>query len=169
MLDNTEKQIASDTVAKDHRNLSKSSVMRIKLLLIGMLLSSFVAPACAETKQLDYTLTSDANQSFSGLIEQADSLAQRLAKQGFADPSTTAVEMRILAEREGLTAPIVYVRVTRADWQKQLNLRPATTYLRGADRLLGFKSPQNSQPQVFPSEAVSFVAPQSETNYYDNP
>ncbi len=143
--------------------------MRIKLLLIGMLLSSFVAPACAETKQLDYTLTSDANQSFSGLIGQAELLAEQLAKQGFADPSTTAVEMRILAEREGLTAPIVYVRLTRADWQRQPNIRPAITYLRGADRLLGFKSPQNSQPQAFPSATVGFASPESEPNYYDSP
>ena len=142
--------------------------MRIKLLLIGMLLSSFVAPACAETKQLDYTLTSDANQSFSGLIGQAELLAERLVKQGFADPSTTAVEMRILAEHEGLTAPIVYVRLTRADWQKQPNVRSAITYLRGVDRLLGF-SPQNSQPQIFPSATVSFASPESEPNYYDSP
>ena len=143
--------------------------MRIKLLLIGMLLSSFAAPACAETRQLNYTLTSDANQSFSGLIEQAELLTQKLAEQGFADPSTTAVEMRILAEREGLTAPIVYVRITRADWQKQPNVRPAITYLSGVDRLLGFKSPQNSQPQIFPSATVGFVSPESEPNYYDNP
>ncbi|PSB17200.1 hypothetical protein C7B65_19430 [Phormidesmis priestleyi ULC007] len=141
--------------------------MRIKLLLMGMLLSSFVAPAYAETKQLDYTLTSAANQSFSGLIEQAELLAERLAKQGFANPSTTVVEMRILAEREGLTAPILYVRVTRAEWQKQPKLR-AITYLRGVDRLLGF-SPQNSQPPVFPSATVSFASSQSEPNYYDNP
>ena len=143
--------------------------MRIKLLLVGMLLSSFVAPACAETRQLDYTLMSDANQSFSGLVEQAKSLAQRLAKQGFSNPSTTAVEMRILAEREGLTAPILYVRVTRADWQKQPDLRSAITYLRDADRLLGFSGPQRSQPSVFPSTTVSLASPQSEPNYYDHP
>ena len=142
--------------------------MRIKLLLIGMLLSSLAAPACAETRQLNYTLTSDANQSFSGLIEQAELLTQKLAKQGFADPSTTAVEMRILAEREGLTAPIVYVRVTRAEWQKQPNVRPAINYLRGADLLLGFSS-QNSQPQIFRSTTVGFASPESEPNYYDNP
>lgn len=142
--------------------------MRIKLLLIGILLSSFVAPAYAETKQLDYTLTSDANQSFKGLIEQAELYAERLAKQSFANPSTTAVELRILAEREGLTAPILYVRVTRAEWQKQPNIRPAITYLRGVDRLLGF-TPRNPQPQVFPSATVSFASSQSEPNYYDNP
>ena len=142
--------------------------MRIKLLLIGMLLSSFVAPASAETMQLNHTLTSDASQSFSGLIKQAELLAEGLARQGFENPSTTAVEMKISAERDGLTAPILYVRVTRADWQKQPKLR-TITYLRDVDRLLGFRSPQNSQPQVFSSETVSFASPQSEPNYYDNP
>ncbi len=110
--------------------------MRVKRLFVGLLLSSFfatVSPVRAEIRQLDYTLTPEANQSFNGLIQHAERLAAQLIKESFANPSTTAIELKILAEREGLTAPILYVRVTRADWQKQSNLRSAFTYLRGAD------------------------------------
>lgn len=145
--------------------------MRVKLLFVGLLLSSFFAPvfpAWAETRQLNYTLTPEANQSFNGLIQQAERLAEQSVKESFANPSTTAIELKILAEREGLTAPILYVRVTRADWQRQSNLRSAFTYLRGAEQLLGFRLPQNSQP-LSPATAVSLASPQSEPNYYDNP
>ena len=146
--------------------------MRVKRLFVGLLLSSFLAtvsPVRAEIRQLNYTLTPEANQSFNGLIQQAERLAAQLVKESFANPSTTAIELKILAEREGLTAPILYVRVTRADWQKQSNLRSAFTYLRGADQLLGFRLPQNSQPQASPTTTVSLASPQSEPNYYDNP
>ncbi len=145
--------------------------MRVKLLFIGLLLSSFFAPVSpvrAETRQLDYTLTPEANQSFNGLIQQAERLAEQSVKESFANPSTTAIELKVLAEREGLTAPILYVRVTRADWQRQSNLRSSFTYLRGADQLLGFRLPQNSQPPSL-ATAVSLASPQSEPNYYDNP
>ena len=143
--------------------------MRVKLLFVGLLLSSFFAPVSpvrAETRQLDCTLTPEANQSFNGLIQQAERLAEQSVKESFANPSTTEIELKILAEREGLTAPILYVRVARADWQRQSNLRSAFTYLRGAEQLLGFRLPQNPQPPV---TAVSLASPQSEPNYYDNP
>ena len=156
---------------KTDQNLSKTSVMRVKLLFVGLLLSSFfatVSPVWAETRQLDYTLTPEANQSFKGLIQQAEQLAEQMVKQSFTNPATTAIELKILAEREGLTTPILYVRVTRADWQKRSNLRSASTYLRGADQLLGFRLPQNSQSQALPT-TVSLASLQSEPNYYDNP
>ncbi len=146
--------------------------MRVKLLCVGLLLSSFfatVSPVRAETRQLDYTLTPEANQPFSGLIQQAERQAERLINESFANPSTTAIEVKILAERDGLIAPLLYVRLARADWQKQPNLRSAITYLRGADQLLGFRLPQNSQPQISPTATVSLASPQSEPNYYDNP
>ncbi len=157
---------------KTDENMSKASVMRVKLLFVGLLLSSFFAtasPVRAETRQLDYTLTPEANQSFGGLIKQAEQLAEKSVKESFDNPATTAIELKILAEREGLTVPILYVRVTRADWQAQPNLRSAITYLRGADQLLGFRLPQNSQPQASPATTVSLSSPQSESNYYDNP
>ncbi len=145
--------------------------MRVKMLFVGLFLSSFFAtasPVRAETRQLDYTLTPKANQSFNGLLQQAERLAEQVVKESFANPSTTAIELKILAEHEGLTAPILYVRLTRADWQKQSDLRSTFTYLRGANQLLGFRLPQNSQPQFSPT-TVSLASPQSEPNYYDNP
>lgn len=109
-------------------------------------------PAAAEIKRIDYTVRSEPNQSFSTLIQQAESLATSFIEQGFAeDTSVTEISVNILGERNGQQVPLLASRVARSNWQNQPQIRPWTRYFRASAVLLGFRKP--AEPNYTPAIA----------------
>lgn len=97
----------------------------------------------AETKQIDFTLRSQSDQTFSALMQQAEVQATSLIKQAFAEsPSITEVSVRILGERDGQQAPLLSSRVSRLNWQRQPRIQQWTKYFGSSAMLLNFSKPQ---------------------------
>lgn len=119
-------------------------------------------PAVAEIKRIDFTVRSEPNQSFSTLMQQAESLATSFIEQGFAeDTSVTEISVNILGERNGQQVPLLVSRVVRSDWQNQPEIRPWTRYFRTSAVLLGFRKP--SEPNYTPAIAPNSPEPNSTT------
>jgi hypothetical protein len=110
----------------------------------------------AETRQIDFTLNSQSNQTFPALMQQAEVLATRLIEEAFAEsPSITEVSVRILGERNGQQAPLVSSKVSRSDWQKQHSIQRWTKYFGSSAMLLGFSKPPTQQSTSLPNMGTS--------------
>lgn len=109
-------------------------------------LGMFAPPAWAETKQIDFTLSSQSNQTFAVLMQQAKFLATSFIEQGFAEsPGITEISVSILGERNGQQARLLFSTVSRSDWQRQPKIQEWTRYFGSSASLLGFKKPQVQQ------------------------
>lgn len=103
-------------------------------------------PAWAETRSGNFTISSDGNQNFQSLVQQAETLATNLIKQHFAENSSiTEVSVTVVGEHNGQEVPLLFTRVSRSDWQTEPKFKPWTKYFNRADVLLGFLNPQNSR------------------------
>lgn len=122
--------------------------------LVVSLLNSFPAMG-AENKQITYTLSSQSDRSYKALTQQAESLAEKLIKQAFAqNPQLTEVAVSIIGERNGQEVPLLTAKVSRANWQANPQIQAWTQYFSASAVLLGFnqvqppknavRAPQNS-------------------------
>ncbi len=122
--------------------------------LVVILLNSFPTVAWAEDKQISYTLNAD-NGSYQALTQQAESLAEKLIKQAFAqNPQLTEVAVSIIGEHNGQEVPLLAAKVSRANWQANPKIQAWTRYFSASAVLLGFnqvqppknavRAPQNS-------------------------
>ncbi len=100
----------------------------------------------SEISQINFTLSSESSQTFVGLIQQAESLATSLINRGFAEsPGITEISVSILGERNGQEVPLLFSRVSRSDWQRQPGIQQWTRYFNTSAVLLGFLKPQVQQ------------------------
>src|SRR3712207_2946254 len=91
----------------------------ISLLTFMINLSGLSQPAFAEMKQITHTLNSHHDQTFSELMQEAQSQARSFIEQAFAENSAvTAVTVKINGERNGQESPLLFSTVSRADWQR---------------------------------------------------
>ena len=98
-----------------------------------------VLPAKAEARQINLTLTSSSNSTFTSLVQQAESLAHGTIEQIFvAYPSVTEVSVMILGDRNGQEVPLLVSKVSRSDWQRDPSIRTRTQYFSSSELLLGF-------------------------------
>lgn len=123
------------------------SILGASLICWGIL----ATPAAAELRRIDDTIRSEPEQTFETLMQQAESLATDLVNQGFAEDNVTEVSVHILGERHGQQVPLLFSRVSRADWQKHTGIRQWTRYFRASGVLLGFFKPE--QPNQTPLSA----------------
>lgn len=94
------------------------------------------------SKQVNFILKAQPEQTFSQLIQQAELQATNLVEQAFtANPSITEVAVSILGDRNGQQAPLLIARVSRNDWQQQPAIRQWTKYFATSAVLLGFNQP----------------------------
>ncbi|NJO75690.1 MAG: hypothetical protein HC833_19140 [Leptolyngbyaceae cyanobacterium RM1_406_9] len=134
-----------------------------------------IAPAVlAEARQLDYTLSSQGSRSYAVLVQQAEQMADRLVRQSFSDAAVTQVSLRILGEHNGSEAPVLYLTVSRTDWQANPDIQTQARYFgRPSAVLLGFTQPQAIQtaaalPIGYPtSQDVENSLSDTEPNFYD--
>jgi len=100
----------------------------------------------AEVRQVEFTLRADSYQTFSALIQQAEFLAKSLIEQGFAqNPSPKRISVKILGERNGQEAPLLFSEVSRSDWQRQPNVQYWSKNFSTSAVLLGFSKPELQQ------------------------
>jgi hypothetical protein len=134
-----------------------------------------IAPAVlAEELQLDYTLSSQGSRSYEVLVQQAEQMADRSVRQSFSDAAVTQVSLRILGEHNGSEVPVLYVTVSRADWEANPVIQTQARYFgRPSAVLLGFTQPQAIQtaaafPIGYPtSQDVENSLSDIEPNFYD--
>ncbi len=108
----------------------------------------------AETKQSDFTLRAEGNQTFETLVQQAESLASKSIKQGFAGKSSvTEVSVMIMGERNGQEVPLMFSRVSRYSWRTEPKIKRWSIYFDRAAILLGFVKPQSPQNRLTSSSA----------------
>jgi hypothetical protein len=116
---------------------------------IGLLISNLIAlssPALAETKSLSFTLSTQDNQTYKSLLEQAESLASQSIAQGFtASPSITEIVVTIIGERNGQEVPLLFTKVSRSQWQQQPQIKTWSQYFSNSAVLLGFWRTSGSQ------------------------
>lgn len=133
-----------------------------------------VPAALAETRQIDYVLNSGGSLSYQALIQQANLVVEDLVQRSFAESSDIAeIYIRMMGEHNGSEAPLLYVMVSRSQWQSHADIHAQTRYFgRSSAVLLGLAPSQNAQAAsiapTFTSALNRPVAPISdiEPNFY---
>ena len=122
------------------------------LVALSMALST---PAWAEPKQISILLSSQGNQDFETLMQQAESVAGNFIQQVFAEsPEITEVSITIVGEHNGQQLPLLSSNVSRSNWQTKPNVQVWSRYFGTAESLLGFVKPQ--QPAATVAVVASF-------------
>ena len=128
----------------------------------------FNCPAFAETKFINISLKTGANQSFNNLMQQAESTAINSINQEFNRLSKiTEVGIIVSCDRNGQVVSILSSRVSRTDWQAQPSIESWTKYFTKAEILLGFNSPQKTTPNL-PRLSVNLSSHQSDPGFRDD-
>ncbi len=110
--------------------------------LVISLLSGFPVMG-AESKQITYTLSSQSDRSYKALTQQAESLAEKLIEQAFAqNPQLTEVAVSIIGERNGQEVPLLAAKVSRTNWQANPQIQAWMQYFSASAVLLGFNQVQ---------------------------
>ncbi|MGA7937703.1 MAG: hypothetical protein WCA35_29410 [Kovacikia sp.] len=115
-------------------------------------------PGLAETKQIRSVINPSREQTFSQMMQQAESQATQLIDQAFAENSTvTDISIVILGERNGQEIPLLTSTLSRTNWQKTPRIQAWAKYFGNATvALLGFTklpTPQTTSPAAPPSAA----------------
>jgi hypothetical protein len=113
----------------------------ITTIVLGL---SHISPGIAATRRFSQQIQGDS--SFERMVQQAETIAQETANQAFNEPNTTEIVVNIAAEQEGQIAPILWLNVSREDWQRQQSIQVWAKYPGGVKRLLGFERLSPLQP-----------------------
>ena len=133
----------------DARRRRKARSWRQSLLSAGLatilggtgiwLTEALIAPQASQayTSRLDLFLARESGETYDTLLRRAEMAARAGAQRSFdQDLLTTNVSVNVVVESEGITVPILALRVDRDDWR----VRPETyywaTYYRTAQTLL---------------------------------
>lgn len=141
-----------------------------QILLCSVVVSlSLAISARAETGQLNLTLSSQENQNFQTLVQEAEALAKKSIQQTFqSNPEITDLSVNILGEHYGQLVPLLSVKVSQPNWQKDPRIQPWTKYFGNAAQLLGFvkysQPASTSQSTVVPQN-VGYIT-ENEPNFY---
>jgi hypothetical protein len=135
----------------------------IATVILGL---SSMFPVLAATRRFSQQINHDS--SFEQMIQQAETIAQETANQAFSDPSTTDIVVNIAGEQEGQIAPILFLNVTRENWQRQPSIQLWARYPGGVKRLLGFERPSPRQlPTIgMASNPIRDGMTEREANFY---
>jgi hypothetical protein len=134
----------------------------IAVLAIGLSLL-IATPASAEVKSVSATVRAEGYEPFSALQQKAESLAQEAVSQAFQDSRVTEVSVTVLGDRNGLIAPVLVARITRAQWREMALVSQWSRSLDRTEDLLGFNLPIQ-QPPVATQPANSSTPDQSGNN-----
>jgi hypothetical protein len=143
----------------------------LPLLVLFISFGVLVCPVNAQTEAIEdgvraiqLTISTQPQQTFEDLVQQARTLAQSLVEQGFAESAdATEVAVQILGERDGQEVPLLMARVSRSNWQTQPDIDVWARYFAIPARvLLGFAPPPTQQSL----ESVVRVSPLSRGRSY---
>ncbi|MBW4660573.1 MAG: hypothetical protein KME15_18025 [Drouetiella hepatica Uher 2000/2452] len=150
----------------------------VQLILASLLTATLSAAggevARAESQALNYVIDSSDDQSYAAVIERAEAMAGNSIAQAFAgNPSITEVAVKVTGDRNGSLSPLLFVKVSRADWQNRPNVQAWAQYLGDASILLGYRGGTSSstiatsRPTDAPAVPSGTVNPNSEPNFYN--
>lgn len=105
-------------------------------------LQSAIAPLVAQayTARVDLTLDTGEEETYEVLLNRAENVARAAVQRSFdADLLATDVIVIVVGDRGGIVAPIMDVRVSRAEWRSRPDVAYWGEYYRDARSLLGFE------------------------------
>lgn len=101
--------------------------------------TGYCLEAIATPKQLNLTISTKQNQSFSSLIKEAEARAQDAVQQSFqTSKGITNVAVYVSGERNGQKVPLITAVVSQSSWQKNPQVKSWAKYFQDAELLLGF-------------------------------
>ena len=147
----------------------------IQLILAGLLTATFsaVGSGIAHAQELNYVIDSSSDQSYTAVIERAEAMASSSIAQAFAEnPRLTEIAVKVTGDRNGSLSPLLFIKVSRVDWQNRPNVQVWAQYLSDASVLLGYRSGASStiatsRSTNAPTVPIGAVNPNSEPNFYN--
>lgn len=103
------------------------------------LTEALIAPQASQayTSRLDLFLARESGETYDTLLRRAEMAARAGAQRSFdQDLLITNVSVTVVAEGEGMTVPILALRVDRDDWRARPETYYWATYYRTAETLL---------------------------------
>ena len=103
------------------------------------LTEALIAPQASQayTSRLDLFLARESGETYDTLLRRAEMAARAGAQRSFdQDLLITNVSVTVVAEGEGMTVPILALRVDRDDWRARPETYYWATYYRTAEALL---------------------------------
>jgi hypothetical protein len=124
--------------------------------------SRLIASSNAAIKEFDRTVMAEA-KPYQTLVQEAEGLARQLIQQALQDGQVETIVVRIVGDRFGEVAPLLTIRVSRAEWQAQPNIQQWARYGgRSSMQLLGYLEPQAPSEGFGAIAATPEVAPMSD-------
>ncbi|NJM98084.1 MAG: hypothetical protein HC800_13855 [Phormidesmis sp. RL_2_1] len=103
------------------------------------LTEALIAPQASQayTSRLDLFLTKESGETYETLLRRAEMAARAGAQRSFdQDLLITNVSVTVVVEGEGVTVPILALRVDRDEWRARPETYYWATYYRTAEALL---------------------------------
>ncbi len=103
------------------------------------LTEALIAPQASQayTSRLDLFLTTEAGETYDTLLRRAEMAARAGAQRSFdQDLLITNVSVTVVVEGEGVSVPILALRVDRDQWRTRPETYYWATYYRAAEALL---------------------------------
>lgn len=103
---------------------------------------SAIAPLVAQayTARVDLTLDTGKEETYEVLLNRAENVARAAVQRSFdADLLATDVIVIVVGDRGGIVAPIMDVRVSRAEWRSRPDVAYWGEYYLDSRSLLGFE------------------------------
>ncbi|MEO1792822.1 MAG: hypothetical protein AAFR25_11435 [Cyanobacteria bacterium J06629_19] len=103
------------------------------------LTEALIAPQASQayTSRLDLFLSRESGETYHTLLRRAEMAARAGAQRSFdQDLLTTNVSVNVVVESEGITVPILALRVDREEWRARPETYFWATYYRTAETLL---------------------------------
>ncbi|MGB3789557.1 MAG: hypothetical protein WA949_16220 [Phormidesmis sp.] len=100
---------------------------------------ALIAPQASQayTSRLDLFLDREPSETYEALVRRAEMAARAGAQRSFdQDLLTTNVSVNVVVESEGVTVPILALRVDREQWRSRPETYFWATYYRTAEMLL---------------------------------
>lgn len=96
--------------------------------------------AQAYTDRVELTLDRQPNETYETLVDRAEKAARSAAQASFGrDTKVTDVSIVIVGQNQGAIAPILSLKVSRAQWRSRPDAQHWATYFTTAQFLLRFK------------------------------
>ena len=128
---------------RSRRSLQGSILSAGLAALIGgtgvWLTEALIAPQASQayTSRLDLFLTRELGETYDTLLRRAEMASRAGAQRSFdQDLLITNVSVTVVVEGDGVTVPILSLRVDREDWQARPETYYWATYYRTAEMLL---------------------------------
>ncbi|MGB3512559.1 MAG: hypothetical protein WBA93_25650 [Microcoleaceae cyanobacterium] len=131
------------------------------LILLSLITTKSIV--LAETKITSLSIDSNDNNSYKILVERAERLVKNTINQEFENnPEITEITVTILGEKESQIVPVLRIKVSRSEWQKNPDIDEFTRYFADAKYLLKFQdkntATSDSQPKI-PNSSPQTPAP----------